>query len=95
MPSETIIQKDSKYWKSEIDITQTQIAELLHGEKFNLQSAKSDTDTLVYQSIRERLEALRTYLAYCENEYENALKEESGETHKPSSILYFEREYGY
>lgn len=87
--------KNSTYWKSEIDITQTQIAELLHNEKFNLQSAKSDTDTLVYQSIKERLESLRTYLSYCENEYEKALKEESGDTHKSSSKLYFEREYGY
>lgn len=87
--------KNSTYWKNQIDITQDQIAELLHGETFDLQSAKSDDDTIVYQGIEERLKALRTYLTYCENQYEEALKEETGKSKSVKSILYFERENGY
>lgn len=87
--------KNSTYWKNQIDITQDQIAELLHGETFDLQSAKSDDDTIVYQGIEERLKALRTYLTYCEKQYEEALKEETGKSKSVKSILYFERENGY
>ena len=92
MPSKA---HNSAYWKAEIERTQLRISELIHGETFDVQSAKSDTDTLAYQNIKDRLEALRAYLAYCENKYEEALQEEGGEVHRVSSILYFEREYGY
>lgn len=87
--------KNSIYWKNQIDITQDQIAELLHSETFDLQSAKSDDDVITYQSIEERLKTLRTYLAYCEKQYEEAIKQETGETTSLKSILFFERENGY
>lgn len=87
--------KNSTYWKNQIEITQDQIAELLHGETFDLQSAKSDDDTIVYQGIEERLKTLRIYLAYCEKQYEETLKEETGESKHINSILFFERENGY
>lgn len=87
--------KNSTYWKNQIDITQDQIAELIHSETFDIQSAKSDDDTITYQSIEERLKTLRTYLAYCEKQYEEALEEESGNKKSIKSILYFAREYGY
>lgn len=87
--------KNSTYWKNQIEITQDQIAELLHSETFDLQSAKSDDDTIVYQGIEERLKTLRIYLAYCEKQYEETLKEETGESKYINSILFFERENGY
>ena len=87
--------KNSTYWKNQIDITENQIAELLHSETFDIKSGKSDADNLVFQSIKERVESLRVYLSYCERKYEEALQEESGKAKKVKSILYFERENGY
>lgn len=92
MPSE---KKDSVYWKKQIDLTQDKIAELISSDTFDLQSAKSDTDTLVYQDLKTRLSSLNSYLSYCERKYEEALELENPLSHKKTSILYFERENGY
>lgn len=86
--------KNSVYWKNEISVTQDQLAELLKSETFEVQTAKSDEDSITYQSIKERVRILREYLMYCEKEYEDALQEENN-IPVNKSILYFEREYGY
>lgn len=87
--------KDSTYWKNEIEVTQEYLAQLVHGDLAGVKSTKSSDDTITMQDIDKEISKCKTYISYCEEELKKALDQEQGKEETKSSILYFNREYGY
>lgn len=88
--------KNSKYWEQEISKTQDYLSQLVHGELAGIKSTKSSDDTISMQEVDKEIQKCKTYLAYCQQEYQKALDIENGvKTETSTSILYFNREYGY
>lgn len=87
--------KDSAYWVSEINKTQTYLSQLIHGDLAGIKTTKSADDAVTLQDIDKEIEKCRQYIRYCEAELEKALEQEEGKKSKPKSLLYFNREYGY
>lgn len=85
---------DSNYWLSEIKKTKLELAEIINGDLFSIKSAKTSDDSTTFQDLEKMIKAKKDYIKYCEFEYETELAKEK-KTEKITSILYFEREFGY
>ena len=81
---------DADYWLKEIEETETKLANLIKDESADIKSSKSDTDSITFHSLSERIKALKEYLGFCKGKYQECINKE-----RPKSILFFAREYGY
>lgn len=89
-----MIIKDSNYWLSEINKTEDEMAAIIHGDLSTVKSAKTDEDTITQFDIDVIMKSKSSYISYCKNKYQEALKSEQKEKAK-KPILFFAREYGY
>lgn len=85
---------DSNYWLSEIKKTKLELAELINGDLFSVKTAKTNEDTTTFHDLEQMIKAKKDYIKYCESEYEKEISKEK-KTKKITSIIYFDREFGY
>ena len=81
---------DAEYWLKEIEETETKLANLMKDTSSDIKSSKSDTDSITFHGIEERINAYKKYIGFCKGKYQECVDKE-----RPKSILYFAREYGY
>lgn len=91
----SVIKFNSEYWLSQIQTTQEYMAKLVHGKRAGVKLTKSSGDTISFQDIDKEIQKCKSYIAYCQREYDNAIEEEGGTgSSRGKSILYFKSGYG-
>lgn len=81
---------DAEYWLNEIKETETKLANLMKDTGYDIKSSKSDTDSITFHDIKDRIDGYKRYIGFCKSKYQECIDKE-----RPKSILYFAREYGY